>query len=715
MSGLLSESEVKEITKQREKNTEKLDKFIDNLQLFSRNFHFKQDTENGLYENAKDREDIDKRFLDARKKEMAELIKRGKNGPVPCMLGGQYYQGRLDMYKTEVLFALSQGLPEDMLFSDTKEAKEKISELGEKFNKIFIRDPKWTPAETADYEKAAGKAAAKMYKYSIDNYDPAKIGDLSDDNVLFSHLLETRCINPNSTFSQYMTQNPTLIKSFLEEFQTYKEDPQKSDLENAKANIHEFNEGNYSRDGYFGLITNCTSDAISLHNNKSFRVNKDEAFDTALNSPDWAVIMTLNKAKAALREASRYTKDNIPPLSDDQAVKFYTVLHNNEGYQNKFSELENSKDKKSRNRQRALEAGLIKAALPGGKADFIVFKGNPFAHPETLDDGPVIDSNAFAWRREKAEQPESSKVEMIYRGSDIDGNRLDPNAMRDAYKNFSKGEGEFTDQQIDYAHELYERSLGKAFGEKEQRMLGQMEMSPFDCIFINGKSVHELYNERNKDMNPDALPNFAEMKTMVAAAGMYGANQITYAKPVMEGDRITFPKTEYLRRQNSKTDGLEDQKGGFWHHNEAMQDKFDRAYGDAKSREKAVSQAKPAVDKLNNAFKDPRQYVNTKALETEKELKAAKERNARTGATEHKAADRVKTNMKALSEAERKEKADREKIKTKAAQKVQSRVQENEKHKAAGRKDDAKPPVLKPMADDIKAKTAHNLTMKKNR
>ncbi len=238
---------------------------------------------------------------------------------------------------------------------------------------------------------------------------------------------------------------------------------------------------------------------------------------------------------------------------------------------------------------------------------------------------------------------------MTYRGTDKSGKILDPNAMRDVYKNFGKGKAEFTDQQLTYSQDIYEHSLGKAFGRSEQMMLGEMGITPFDCIFINGKSVHQLYSER-----PGAEPNgqnFADMKAMVVAAGLYGANQITYAKPVVENGKIAFPKTEYLRRQNSKISGLEDQKGGFWHHNESMQDKFDRAYGDAKSRDKEIHKTDDFRSKLNSLFSDQSRYQSYK--EAYDKIEARHKKPAESG-TSVKSGDGRKIGLAELKGMEKK-------------------------------------------------------------
>lgn len=477
----------------------------------------------------------------------------------------------------EILFCLSKGMKEEELFSDSPQAMAHKKELGGEFRRIF-GNPKGLSADAKKtHGEEIGQELAGMYKYATDHLNLNEVGDLSNDDVLFDNITRIEYMNPGNFTSSLMNMEyPSLKESFLKNTNQTQEDfEKKPSLEIA---------------------------AMIIQQLYRTRQSAFDNFEGKVRDGDLSNISIQIGAKNALHAISKAAKEHggkIQPIAADNQGSFVGL---GVGDDPAYEEIFQTKDTPLlKYASEAIYEEVSNTFLPGSKGTPGLLKEISFETLLQADSNTVQpDLKAVGnklWDAENINE-ETQEIQMVYHGHDRDGQSIDTDAMRDAYESYAENKGGFTQQQLKFSGATYDNSLGRLYGDDQKKMLTENGLNEFDCIFINGKSVRALCNERNQGKN--AAADEAEMKAMVVSAGMYAANNITYTTPVKAADgSVVFDEAKYLNRKESRIDEMKKPSNGFFHRlrygNEDMQDKFDRA---EKSKDEALRKGQEAVDKL---------------------------------------------------------------------------------------------------------------------
>ncbi len=171
---------------------------------------------------------------------------------------------------------------------------------------------------------------------------------------------------------------------------------------------------------------------------------------------------------------------------------------------------------------------------------------------------------------------------------------------------------------LSYGADLYNKSLGINFAEgtAEKGLLKLAGKDQFDCIFINGRSVNDLWIEQKEkyafDDNMKALlKSDGYRESMIVAAGLKGTNNITFTKPFDKTDpetgahQIQFEAPRPVHRTMDPANPIPEpyKRTAFKYHfihEKTNEEKFAQAIGNEKNALKD-KQLLSSIDALNSA------------------------------------------------------------------------------------------------------------------
>lgn len=500
-----------------------------------------------------------------------------------------YYRDSETRCRIEAAFALSHGMTMPELFDETPAGRKKKRMMGDRFRAVFSPAVKEDAQQRRDREYDAGAELGNMYKFAARTFDPAKYGDLSDDSNFLKEEVLFDCVwhNPSSYLSAMDRQSESFRLGFAAaaEIPVYT-DTEHSSIKSVGNNMNAYYTASGKR--YQAYLNEHSAEDISAEK------NINHLFEQNICK---AVLNTFYK-DAVQENGSQM------PLTSQQAAEINGI--SGYGIYGSQEHPRQNSTPADQNRNTDLLADVLReGALFGSSASSLRLpslkdivsgqeKHDPLTY--TFDPGVLLRYGAAG----KADAENLAFWEQnhaaVYRGSDPQGNPVHPEEYRRAYE-----KGAFTHAQLEYTAGIYDKSIGLAFNPLQKQYLHDCGMNEFDCIFINGKSVRELYNKKRTDSkNTDAeTAGIPDMKAMVVAAGMYGSSSITFTYPVNSRDGMIFAPPQYLNRQNDPADMLPDIKNSLWHRirfgHETMQDKFDRA---SSGQEAAVYNAKAGIEKL---------------------------------------------------------------------------------------------------------------------
>lgn len=400
-----SEQERKNAISKMHERTEFLNDMAEKNRKFTVDFEYSRLNKNKVFDNLQPGEDI---YTSGYAEQEKEFRKPGN-----FMLGDDYYRGITSRIPFELSFARYMKMPEEYIYSNTPEAMEAKSKMGEVFEKIFMDDPKSSPETRAAKQETAGRVLAQMYKNNAKNFDYRSMGDLGDEDNLFSHAQELSFQNPVQLAQSLKTEPQSFLKGFFEEMGFLKTKPnpgqqfdknsmaeEKAEID--KAEIDMKNDRTLNDSGNIGLnyLYNTIMNLYPSRFNFSVRNNPEYGKSTVsfdgLLAEDQENIAAVNAARYALKKISTGSEpeDKIG-FTDKEMVNLQGNILNAPDSQ-LIADLYKS-DTPMADYQKKL---MLNAALPGSKGPVVAFTGNM---RESLDNRRTIDI-ASQMRREFAEQ-----------------------------------------------------------------------------------------------------------------------------------------------------------------------------------------------------------------------------------------------------------------------------------------------------------------------
>lgn len=519
-----------------------------------------------------------------------------------------YCRGENSRATIEAMFALAHGMTREQLFDESKQGRERKRWMGDKFRSIFndpenLKDKDGKPIqETKEQKDAREKTAAaeifKMYDFAMKNCKPGISGDLSDDNNLFTDdfLFEFNVRDPFAFMSQMPNMKPGIQKNLSEQL--------------GIKNTMEF----FEQKNAYGLVHSFITVA-----DLRIRFAKDpKSIDAIQNDNNFGRPYSECVNKVFLHDIS--TAKKFDGMKYDTGKIIVSLAGNPTVYDKDWS-LTNYTG--SDTLQQKISERLAKDAMPGTKYTYLkVTNMKNVSDADSLitrvdENGLRLTTDEMTKIKDEAKRAFIENAEpgtMVYTGTYGNGEKIDVGKFRNGFDHV-----DFTPEQQDYAKEKFDQTFDKIFTQESKGMLNDAGLNEFDCIFINGKSVHELYNEKMKLTGPDkdnqANMNMADMRAMVVSAGMFAANNISYAVPEIKDNKLTFGKVGIMSRKEDPFNKMEPLKESVWHKmihgTESMQDKFDRA---AKTDEKA---AKDCIDKIRGLSRELKKADEQKAQKAE--------------------------------------------------------------------------------------------------
>lgn len=585
------EQEKENALKETAENTRLLDDMLERILEFSVDFNFSSFEKKGVFRDMKPEETV---YSRGKAEAVRECSEKGA-----CMLGEDYYRDPLARAALEMSFVQYMKMPDEVILSGKPEDKAAKRKMGEIFHETMTENPALEKDLRNQHEAAARNIRESM---EISNTSPFA-GYIRETLNAYSgrqRIFRDGIARKLSESGLPADLAESMALSGKEEMGTRGKISQETGEKYAEK-----------------LIADANGDMYTLIRNVVQKLERRIPGIYA-NVSGGERIITADKAMDCMDCAS--ITQSIRQLAERYPKPVFETFRNAENRQN------------YRNIGRA-----YRAARENGAYDEL------FAAADR-DEEKLLLKQTDAAAEIAARQPEQKKDTVCLEYSKFEGlEKADPMKLREHYQTLGFTEEELIDTEI-----TYNLAFGNNFSGKTAEALAERGKSEFDCIFINGKPVSEIYAEKKREKNePADIRNPEEedvlaMRAMVVSAGLYGANTISCTIPVQDRNgRLHFPQPQEVQRTVSREHPIDPPREGLWHWirhlgKESWQDKFNRA---AEHNDEMLKKCAAFAEAMN-----------------EKETAAAGDQDKKKGAEEkeNQTGGRIRTSLRDIQKEEKK-------------------------------------------------------------